>query len=203
MKRRYSTRREFEKRLIPRWSNKFKVKGYSYPAGKTVGYHVDFKHQWEAGKPNWREQLVCPVSHLNNRMRASVHLFESECSPYDESRIYISEQSTQLYKYFAARYSNVTGSEFLGDGFTPGSFNASGIRHEDLTDLSFEDGCFDYFLSFDCFEHIPEYRKVFRECSRVIAAGGAMLFSVPFARNSKQNITRSRISWNPSIMPTR
>lgn len=96
MKSRYETRFEFEKSLVPRWRKKFRVEGYSYPAERTVKFKVDFRHLGNADMPNWREQLVCPVSSLNNRMRASVHLFKTECSPYEENRIYIPEQITPL-----------------------------------------------------------------------------------------------------------
>lgn len=199
MQNEYAARSEYEKKLLPRWRKKFFVEGYSYSAGQTVRFHVDYIHQTKEGLPNWRERLICPLSGLNNRMRASVHLFETECGPYDESPIYISEQIAPLFKYFVAHYSNVTGSEYLGKGFIPGTSNSSGIRHEDLTNLSFENDSFDYFLSFDCFEHIPNYQKSFNECFRVLAPGGCMFFSVPFASNSLPNIIRAQESADGTI----
>jgi SAM-dependent methyltransferase len=195
----YASRERYEKNLVPKWRKSFKVSGYSYPVGREVRFHVDFKYSRNNGLPNWRERLVCPISRLNNRMRASVHIFDIECSPYSQDRIYISEQVTPLYKYFSSRFENITGSEFLGEGITPGSLNTSGVRHEDLTNLSFINGSFKHFLSFDCFEHIPNYQKTFSESSRILATGGTMLFTVPFALHSQLNITRARVSADGSI----
>lgn len=194
MQSEYLNRHAYEKGLLPRWRKKFKVQGYSYTAKKTVKFHVDYLNQSKEGTPNWRERIVCPVTRLNNRMRASVHLFEVECGPYNQNRIYISEQVTPLYKYFADRYPNITGSEFMGETFSPGSFNATGIRHEDLTNLSFKDDSFDHVLSFDCFEHIPNYPKAISESFRILTNGGTIFFSVPFSLHSPQNITRARVT---------
>lgn len=195
----YSAWREFEMALLPKLRRTFRVKGFSYPAGQTVRFHVNYELQNKEGGPNWRESMVCPVTHLNNRMRASVHLFEFECGPYDRSRIYISEQVAPMFRYFSKHYRGVTGSEYLGKAFPPGASNNDGIRNEDLTDLSFEDGSFDYFLSFDCFEHIPDYLKAFREGYRILAPGGTMLFSVPFVMQSRENVLRARISTEGTV----
>lgn len=195
----YAARREYEKGLLPRWRKRFRVAGYSYPAGRTVRFYVDYLHQDQPGVPNWRERLICPDTGLNNRMRAAVHLFEAECGPYSHSRLYLSEQVAPLYRYFAAHYANVTGSEFLGEDFAPGSCNPAGIRHEDLIRLSFGDAAFDYFLSFDCFEHIPAYRAAFGESCRVLAPGGTLFFSVPFVPDAEGNLIRARKTANGSI----
>lgn len=193
MQSEYLLRRAYEMSLLPKWSRKFKVEGYSYTAGQTVKFHVDYVHQNQEGQPNWRESLLCPVSRLNNRMRAAVHLFEAECAPYTQSHIYIAEQVAPLYKFFTAHYPNVTGSEYLGEGFVPGVANSAGIRHEDLTNLSFKDESFDHFLSFDCFEHIPNYQKAFRESWRILLPGGILFFSVPFSVSSQVNIIRAQV----------
>ncbi len=194
MQEEYAVRKEYEKSLLPRLRKSLKVKGYSYPAGRCVKLHVDFEYGGNHGIPNWRERLVCPESGLNCRMRAAVQLFDVECAPYLRDRIYITEQVTALYRYFSPRYENITGSEFVGTEFPSGSINPDGIRHEDLTSLSFSDASFDHLLSFDCFEHIPNYHKAFGECFRVLAPGGNMLFSVPFNLASPQNVTRANMS---------
>jgi len=190
----YAARRSCEKSLIPKWRKTFTVAGYSYPAGQSVKFQADFVHQTQAGVPNWRETLLCPVSKLNNRLRASVHIFDLECAPYRQERIYMTEQVTAFYKYLATRFDNVTGSEFVAENLASGSMTLAGIRHEDLTDLSFPDGAFNSLLSFDCLEHIPDYSQAFRECCRVLAPNGNLLFSVPFVLASPHNITRARLS---------
>ena len=195
----YSARRAYEKSLLPRRQKNFRVEGFSYPAGKTVRFQADFVHHVEAGWPNWRETLRCPVTNLNNRLRASVHLLDIECSPYDRDRIFISEQVTAFYRYLAGHYNNVTGSEFVGKDLVPGSVTSQGILHEDLTELSFPDDSFDHLLTFDCLEHVPDYRKALRECCRILGPNGNMLFSVPFANHAQKNITRARLSVDGKI----
>ncbi len=69
-----------------------------------------------------------------------------------------------------------------------------GIRNESLTSLSFHDGEFEFVLSFDCFEHIPDYKKAFSECARILQPEGAMLFTVPFVSGSEKNIVRARLN---------
>ena len=194
MQAEYSFRHTYEKSLLPRWRKKFKIKGYSYPAGKTVNFKVDYKHKRKEGLPNWRERLACPISGLNNRMRASVHIFDVECAPYRRDPIFITEQVTALYKYFSTHFDNVTGSEFVGEEYASGTVTPYGIRHEDLTSLSFPNDSFKNLLTFDCLEHIPDYSKALRECWRVLRQEGNMLFSVPFDLMSQKNITRARLS---------
>ena len=104
--------REFEDSLESLSKTPFTVRGYSYPAGKEVDFHVDYEYS-VGGKINWRERVVCPVTYLNNRLRACVHLFDSQLAPFDDDTIFISEQVTTLYQFLKPRYSNLIGSEFF------------------------------------------------------------------------------------------
>ncbi|MEO0369235.1 MAG: methyltransferase domain-containing protein, partial [Pseudomonadota bacterium] len=91
------------------------------------------------------------------------------------------------------------GSEFLGLKVRPGKTNIRGIRNENLTDLSFEPNTIDKILSFDCFEHIADYKTALLECNRVLRTGGSMLCSVPFHRGSAHNIVRATVLDNGEI----
>ncbi|HQI82360.1 MAG TPA: tetratricopeptide repeat protein, partial [Deltaproteobacteria bacterium] len=189
-------RLSFEKSLLPGPGREFTVDGYCYVCRRRVPFLVDFQYAYEVDSdlmPNWRERLECPGCRLNNRMRATVHVFEQECRPGRDARIYITEQTTPLFAYLNRSYPNVMGSEYLGRDAAPGACNASGIRNEDLTRLSFADAAFDFVLSFDVFEHIPDYLQAFRECLRCLRPGGILFFSVPFAKRSMENIVRARV----------
>lgn len=168
------------------------VHGYSYPAGRCVDFHVNFNLTANS-RVNWRESLICPVTGLNNRQRASIHLMDIELAPYAEDKIFISEQVTPFYRLLKDRYPNLVGSEFLGDDIAPGSINERGIRHEDLTKLSFENNSIDYILSFDCFEHFPAFESAFAECFRTLKPGGKLLWSLPFNAKSLKNIIRANV----------
>lgn len=186
----------YEKNLIPDTYTEFTFNAYCYICKTHVDFLVDFEYSHRVDEvliPNWRERLVCPSCNLNNRMRAVVHIFDQECKPNRESTIYITENTTPLYKWFYQSFPHVCGSEYIGDSLDYGRFNNDGIRNEDLTQLSFNNDEFDYILSFDVFEHIPNYRKALTECCRCLKPGGILFFSVPFVK-TKKNIIRAYLS---------
>lgn len=193
MEETYRSRREFERGLI-RDRDSFTFKGVCYPCRRRVEFLVDFEYAFGEGDeriPNWRERLVCPRCGLNNRMRAAIQL-ASECFELNKhSRLYLTEATTALYRWFADRYPSVVGSERLGDSTPLGAVNASGLRNEDVTCLTFADGACDPIASFDVFEHVPNYRRALEECHRVLKPGGGLLFTVPFRRDSQSNVVRA------------
>jgi SAM-dependent methyltransferase len=141
---------------------------------------------------NLREGLACMSCGLINRLRASVWLFEQECRPAPGARIYLTEQVTGLYAVLAERYPSLQGSEYLGHAVPRGEV-VDGVRNESLTDLTFEAGSFSYVLSFEVFEHIPDYQQAFRECARVLREGGRMVLSVPFLREAPTTLVRAKL----------
>lgn len=175
----------------------FSISGFSYPVGKEVKFYIDYHHS--GTNINWREQVVCPSTQLNNRLRASVHLLDTELVPYPDDIIYLSEQKTPLFSFLSKRYPNLIGSEYLGDEVDLGSTNEEDIRNEDLTQLTLADSSVDYVLSFECFEHIPRYLNAFAECCRILKPQGKMLWSVPFIRNNEKNTVRAQINPDGSI----
>lgn len=183
----------FLTRHIPSAQEPFSVPGYSYTANKSVEFMVDYEHSGGSGNVNWRERVQCPETYFNNRMRATFHLFDIFMDPYTDKGIYISEQLTPIYEYFLKRFPNTIGSEFLGGDFAPGALNENNIRNEDLTALSFDKNSFDAIVSLDVFEHIPEYKKSFKECARILKPGGKMMWSVPFIPAHHDTTIRAKI----------
>ena len=192
----------FEINLLPETQTEFFFNGYCKVCEKFVDFLVDFNYSYEVNgvlMPNWRERLECPNCRLNNRMRATVHVFNQEFLPNFDSKIYITEQTTPLYNWFIENFSDVYGSEFLGDSVPNGSCNENGIRNEDLTKLSFPDDTFNYILSFDVFEHIPNYKKALRQCFRCLKPNAVFYFSVPFTKTKENNTVRATVSENGDI----
>ncbi|NOT12357.1 MAG: methyltransferase domain-containing protein [Methylococcaceae bacterium] len=68
-----------------------------------------------------------------------------------------------------------------------------GIRHEDITRLSFPDTSLDLIVSNDVFEHVPDPEAAFRECSRVLRPGGLMFATIPFHSNSDISVVRAEL----------
>jgi hypothetical protein len=170
----------------------FSVPGYSYTAKRNVNFLVDFQYSTE-GIVNWREHVTCPATHLNNRMRGTIHIFDTEMNFRKDSSLYLTEQITPMFSYFRKKYNKVTGSEYLGNNIPGGDIDAKGRRHEDLTKLSFQDGEFDAIVSLDVIEHIPSYKRAFEEAFRVIKRGGRLLWTVPFNPSQIRNTIRAEI----------
>lgn len=166
--------------------------GYSVTAEEQVDFTIDRTLMLPDCSYNLRETVNCPKTGFNMRMRAVVHAvkhFEKD----RDAGIYIAEQKTPLFKYFADYYSDVTGSEYLGDVVSLGSCNAEGLRNEDATQLTFANDSFDVVLSFEVLEHIPDYRKALCETQRVLRQGGRFYFTAPFVPFWQETIVRAKI----------
>lgn len=141
---------------------------------------------------NWRERLVCKRCGLNNRLRLCYQIIE-RMAPADAA-VYLTEQVTPLARRLARKYRNLEQSEYLGADRASGSVNARGIRHQDVTALGFEDESFNFVLSFDVLEHVPNYRAALAEFRRVLKKDGKLILSVPFCLLEERTIIRSRLT---------
>lgn len=198
----YTNRTNRENQLIGDQQG-FSTPGFCYVCSKHVDFFSNFAHAFlnaDGRKiPNWREHMVCPHCQLNNRMRGAIQVFEQLCEPKLDNNIYLTEQKTPLYQWFQQNYSRVVGSEYLANTVPYGSLDTNRIRNETLTDLTFEANTFHYILSFDVFEHIPDYRVAFQETLRCLKPRGRLIFTVPFNRGSEKNIVRARLAADGAI----
>jgi SAM-dependent methyltransferase len=194
----YQFMHQFESELSNTRKKVFKVKGISYPANQYVDFLVDYKYS-DGQHINWRERLICPITGLNNRLRSSVHILDSELGCYPESLIYITEQVTPLFAHLKKQFPNLIGSEYLGTEFSPGEIINS-VRHEDMTRLSLTDESVDHYLSFECFEHIPFYKKAITEIYRVLKPEGTFFGSFPFDINRYENLIKATVGENGEII---
>lgn len=118
----------------------------------------------------------------------------SELKCQNNDNIYITEQLTPFYNFLNTKFDNLWGSEYLGENLVPGEINQNGVRHEDLTNLSFEDNSKDIVMSFDCLEHIPDYQKAIAEIYRVLKIDGKLLISFPFDKNRESHLVRAKVN---------
>lgn len=192
----YSERIAIEKQCI-QTGKQFYTEAYCYTCARKRRLLTSYAYSTEAENgdqiPNWREHLLCESCGLNNRMRAAIQLFEQEWKGDNRLAIYVSEQKTPLYRWLKGQCYNTEGSEYLGDMVPYGTYSNDGVRNETLTKLTWDDHKFDFILSFDVFEHIPNYIRAFKECSRILKPNGRILFTVPFVLNNKYNLMRARV----------
>ena len=193
---------DYELSIIPKELKNFSFLAYCIVCEDIVPFHVDFWNAYNInGKliPNWRERLVCPSCGLNNRMRLTYHLISDLLANFSSSSVYITEQTTNLFKLLKRLNPSIIGSEFLDDEIPKGSLNSAGIRNEDFTNLTFSDNQFDYIISLEVLEHIPDYKKALKESFRTLKPKGKFLFTVPFNRNSRENIVRAKLNDDGTI----
>lgn len=199
----HNAQQQYELQLIS--GENFTAPGYCFPCRRHVDFLVDFLYcdnEVVDGItiPNWRERVLCPYCTLNNRIRASAQFLEETLGCAADAAIYMSEQTTPLYQYLKATHPNLVGSEYLGDKIPFGEVDpASGLRNESITRLSFADDSLDFVLSFDVFEHVPDYRKALQECCRVLKPGGRLVFTVPFRFDSQHNLVRATMDKDGQI----
>jgi glycosyltransferase involved in cell wall biosynthesis len=191
-------RARLEASLVPPDEAPFIVPGYCACCRTDVDFRVGFEYSLRGSDgirvPNWREHLTCPCG-LNCRMRAAFHVMTTVLHVREDEAIYTMEQATPLFRWLAARYPGVVGSEYLGDRVGLGHF-WRGLRNEDATRLTFDDSTFDLILSFDVFEHMPDYPRAFEECWRCLRTGGRLLMTVPFVAG------RATVSMRPGPSST-
>jgi SAM-dependent methyltransferase len=186
---------QFELMLVGESNNadSFVVEAYCIVCDGPRSLVVDYQYGGDRKmlRPNFRERLVCPTCNLSSRMRACIHLLERNLSLGSSATVYATEQVTSLFAALKSRFPNIMGSEFLSDGTGRGSANNAGIRNEDMTCLTFQSGQFDAVLSFECLEHIPNYRAALVESARVLKPNGMLLLTAPFRLGAAKTLVRA------------
>jgi SAM-dependent methyltransferase len=196
-------RRDAEEKLIPYDSEVFQIEGYCVVCGRTTMLNCGMMYSNRAlpdGRrvPNWREHLDCETCGFTNRLRACIHLLRQELRPGNTDEIYVTEQVTRLYSWFASEYPSVTGSEYLGSTSSPGAV-VDGVRHEDLQQLSFPDDSFDLIVSFEVLEHVPDADAALRELARCLRPGGTLFLTAPFRDTAQDNEVRAVLAEDGAI----
>jgi hypothetical protein len=196
-------RRTLEDAFVPQNADPFEVEGHCIVCGQNRHFRVGSMYasgRYPDGRfvPNWREHLDCLSCGFVNRIRATIHILEQEVAPTPNSEIYITEQVTPLFRWFADRFSSVTGSEYLGTDVSSGTVR-DGVRHEDIQALSFDDASFDHIVSLDVLEHVPDPTKALAELRRCLRPGGVLLLSAPFRDLQYEHERRAVVCANGSV----
>jgi O-antigen biosynthesis protein len=203
LKAHYADRVAQAKKLLTPDLRSFLIPGYCRVCEKQTDFLVDYSNSYlydEDGRPlpNWRETVVCKHCGLNSRLRASIDIVLNLLGARPTHSIYTTEQLTPLYTLLSKRFPYLVGSEYLGDDLFPGVY-VNGIRHEDVTQLSFKDNSLDFILSFDVLEHVPDYQKALFEFYRCLKVGGQILLSVPFIANAQETLVRAQVGHDGNV----
>lgn len=195
-----SIRGRFETSLLGPDEAAFEVTGYCSSCQDIRKFVVDYNYAYERTSegrlmPNWRESLECEKCKMKNRVRAAVDLLYNQLAVYNDDRIYVTEQLTSFYTWLKYHYVNAVGSEYLGVNKVCGKYYGQ-LRHEDITQLSFNNNSLDIVLTFDVLEHVPDTEKSLAEFIRCLKPGGFMIISAPFVLNQYETIVRAKIGEN-------
>ena len=204
MEAEYARRHAFEVSLLPTGDSELSTSGYCVMCGCETMFVTSFGDAQISSPegrmlPNRRERMACVKCKQVNRVRAAIHLLHQVAPVLPDALIYLTEQVTPLYGWLKERYPLTQGSEYLGSTVEPGAL-VDGVRNEDITRLTFGSNSFDYVLTFDVLEHVPNYMRGVEEIYRVLKPGGVLFVTVPFARDSQQNVIRAALDDSGAIV---
>lgn len=176
--------------------------------GMTIGFctvcgQITAMVRWQK---NFRESGCCVNCHSFNRQRqiaaivcASLREWKGLASTRSLAEIGVNSGltifNTESSGALHSRLMSLPGyvcSEYLGSHYAPGEV-VNGVRHEDLTCLSFPNETFDLVISSDVLEHIPDPYRAHREIFRVLKPGGQHIFTVPFNQTGYYDNVRAVI----------
>lgn len=177
------------------------MQGYCAVCDNTQPLHITAHHSSVSEQGGiqlaFSETGVCNRCRTNSRMRAAIHLLRSlGCMP--GSKVYLTEQCTNLYNALQNSFHNLTGSEFLGDKVPLGHTDEKGYRNEDIQALTFESETFDFVVSLDVLEHIPDSARATVELLRILKPGGTAILTFPFSPNRTTSLRRATLETLPT-----
>lgn len=136
------------------------------------------------------ETGVCPACRISSRMRFALDVVGHRLR---SGSVYITEQTTNLFRCIERINPNVIGSEYLGDSISGGAVR-DGIRHEDLQNLSLPSASVDLVICLDVLEHVNDPVRAVGEINRALKPGGLAVVTFPFFPNRETTTRRAIVS---------
>lgn len=151
-------------------------------------------------RPNLREGLRCLRCKLTARQRLLLLAARETLGERSPRQGAVLERYSRVYRHLKRAHPNAIGSEFLSEDHTSGHryfwwppgrpWRASLLRHESLTQLSFEDSSLDFVVHTDVLEHVADTDEALRESHRVLSKDGALIFTAPFFSQQDESLLR-------------
>lgn len=171
------------------------VPGYCCVCGKFTVFKVD---------RDFRESVPCLRCKSVNRQRqlATVLLEYARTTSRDtrwlsigdiarDTTVWCAESTRALHGHLARRLgSNYTASEYLSAELTSGDLR-DGVLHVDMQHTHFDGESFDFILSSEVLEHVPDPLGALEESYRILKPGGCHIFTAPFYQHRFTNEHRA------------
>ena len=151
---------------------------------------------------NLREGLVCQRCSLGNRNRLLLGTLSQLCGLTPDIRLALLEENSTFATIAKQRFEAIVTSEYLDHKFIPGTYHAFhnlSIRHESITELSYQDAELDALVHNDVLEHVFDFKKALSESARVLKKGGITLFTTPVFVYQSEHLLRGSINKNGEI----
>lgn len=160
---------------------------------------------------NLREDGICKKCRSNSRKRHLSEVLLKEIqkkgSAFSSLKGINNQLNINLYNVESngALHNNLrhlrsyTCSEYFGPYETHGT-KVNGVLNVNLMETPFRSNTFDYVISTEVFEHIPDPYKAFNEVYRVSKVGGSHIFTVPYYSNAEMDEVRSIVNENNEIV---
>ena len=129
--------------------------------------------------------MRCGASAITQSLVAVLRLVRPD---FEGRRVYELSSRGALFEFLRREVADFTCSEYFDD--VPPGDRQGGVLCQDVQRLTFGDGSFDICTSTEVFEHVPDDRRGFAEIRRVLAPGGAFMFTVPLS-DSPRTVERA------------
>ena len=185
------------------------VAGYCSACGNRTDFQVCTGAKF-GDRPNLREGLRCGVCRMTARQRSLVTAFAETVPSRGTARGLIMERWSPVWRFIRQKHPRAFSSEFLPGHRKPGRrypwypgrriWKTRMIRHESITNFSFDDSSLDFIVHSDVLEHVEDFRAALRECSRVLKPGFPMLMTAPFFTALDHGLVRGRTDGSGTIV---
>jgi hypothetical protein len=130
---------------------------------------------------------------LNSRLRAVLHILAERERAHDVSttRIYAHEAITPFALAMRGRYARFLGSEYAADEAEARSLWP--VPAIDIMRSGFPDAAFDFVLSNEVLEHVPDLSAALADTARILVPGGELIATFPFDWNAQVTSVRTRL----------
>jgi SAM-dependent methyltransferase len=133
--------------------------------------------------PWLRDDYRCHRCRSIPRERALVKVVKRVAPHFRSARVFESSPGSPSSDWLASHCANYQPSQYFSD-VPRGECDAHGVRSEDLQALTLPDDSVDLFVTQDVLEHVLDPDAAFAEISRVLAPGGAHIWTVPIYRRA-------------------
>lgn len=139
-----------------------------------------------------RESLV--AHGLNPRLRAVLQVLSWHERAHDiwKTRIYAHEALTPFALLMRSRYPRFVGSEYAPDAEAEKALWP--VPAVDITRSPFPDAAFDFVLTNEVLEHIPDLMAGLRDTARILAPGGQLIGTFPFHDRQEATEIHARLT---------